>query len=175
MDKANLFDPAVLIPGLVNVITILIIFVAAWLVHRMSWRLAGLILRINRSFDRFFPNTATSAKWLKLSQLLPSELKTPLQWRRDRRQTVQELVASGISIAGFTTALLLILGQFVSRETVVLVATLSGTAIAFAGRTFIGDFLAGMSIIFQDRYDVGEKILVKAQMEIIEGLSNTSV
>jgi small-conductance mechanosensitive channel len=165
-----MLEPSVFWSALVNLSTILIIFAVAWLIYRMSWRIAGLILRINHTFDRFFPNTATSAKWLRLSQLLPSEFITPQQWRRERQQTVQELLASGISVAVFATAILITLGQFVSRETVVLVATLFGTALAFAGRTFIGDFLAGISIIFQDRYDVGEKILVKAQLEIIEGV-----
>ena len=79
------------------------------------------------------------------------------------------MLANAISISAFVLATLLSVGQFVSQETVVWVAGLFGTALAFAGRTFIGDILAGISIIFEDRYSVGEKILVKSQFELIEG------
>lgn len=156
--------------AIMNIGRILLIFAVAWLCSRLSWRIAGLFLLVNRSFDPFFPHTAVSRKWTRLQKWIPPEFKSHQEWREERRRTLQDLLGSAISISAFVLAILISAGQFVSQETVVWMAGLFGTALAFAGRTFIGDILAGISIIFEDRYNVGEKILVKSQFELIEGV-----
>jgi len=156
--------------ALYKLVNIAIIFVVAWIIYRMSWRIAGVGLRINHMFDRLFPHTATSKRWLRFRRSLPDELMAAPHTRYEREQTLQELLASAIGILSFIIAILASLSEFASEETIVWIAGLFGTALAFAGRTYIGDFLAGISIIFQDQYGVGEMILVKPQMESIEGV-----
>ncbi len=178
--------------------TIVITFVIAWIFHRLSWRIASLILLLhNFTFPASFLKTAaTSAKkdghrerkglisgldhvvkaeavskqWSKLNKWLPDEFKTTHQMRQKRRETLQELLANAVSLLAFIIAILVSLSQFAHQDTVIWVAGLFGSALAFAGRTFIGDFLAGIAIIFQDKFDVGEAILIKAQLETIEGV-----
>ena len=163
-------EQLVLTSALFKLINIAVTFIVAWIIYRMSWRIAGVGLRINHMFDRFFPNTATSKKQSRFQRWLPDELMAAPYIRQEREQTLQELVASAIGVVSLIVAILVSLSQFVSEDTIVWVAGLFGSALAFAGRTYIGDFLAGISIIFQDQYGVGETILVKSQMEMIEGM-----
>ena len=158
------------VPALYKPLNIAITFILAWIIYRMSWRIAAVALRINHMLDWLFPNTATSKKRSRFQQWAPAEFATTPQTRQERELTLQELVASGIGAASLIVAFLVSLSQYASQETVVWVAGLFGSALAFAGRTYISDFLAGISIIFQNQYGVGETILVKPQMETIEGV-----
>ena len=169
----------ILVSTLFKLINVVIIFTIAWIFHRLAWRIARLTLRLSgftlstpRSghVNRLIKAVATSKRWLQLNQWLPPELKAASELRQERQQTLQELIANAVSLLVFIVAILTSLGQFVDRDTVVWVGGLFGSAVAFAGRTFIGDVLAGLSIIFQDKFDVGEKILVKSQLEMIEGV-----
>jgi small conductance mechanosensitive channel len=169
------FVEFILTVAIFNPIKVVIIFLLAWLIHRLSRRMAGLLLRLDSfilptHFNRLTGMVGASKSWSQLNQWLPAELKTARQGRHERQETLQELLASGISLLAFVLATIISLAQFAEQETVVWVTTLLGMSLAFAGRTFIGDFLTGLNIIFQDRFNVGEKILVKAQFEKIEGI-----
>ncbi|HEX9921579.1 MAG TPA: mechanosensitive ion channel domain-containing protein [Anaerolineae bacterium] len=184
---------------------ILILFLIAWIFHRLARRIAGLMLGINQvslslrrtrkgdeetwtasdnlarqeqrhrarvreQLKRLVKSEAMSKRWTELHDLLPAELKSPTRLRQERLQTLQVLIASAITILAFALAIVISLRNFAPTDTVVTMLGLFTTALAFAGRTFVGDYLAGLSIIFQDRFNIGEKLLVKAQMELIEGV-----
>lgn len=139
----------------------------AWLVHRLRHILARLMVRLNGSPRAWrlppqLNRLAQATGW-------PDE-SHPRQVKTDREKTLRELVANTISWLAFTTAAIAGLHQFANADTIVWVFGLFGTAMGFAARTFIGDLLAGLSIIFQDRFAVGEKVLVKAQLEKFEGV-----
>jgi small conductance mechanosensitive channel len=106
----------------------------------------------------------------EIEHWLPEEFKTIHELRAQRQQTLQELIASAVTLFAFVGAIILSLHLFLDAETIVLIVSLFGSALAFAGRAFIGDFLAGISIIFQDQYAVGEKIAVQAQLKYFEGV-----
>jgi small conductance mechanosensitive channel len=163
----------------INIITIPFYFLVAWLVHRLSWRIARLILYLNDftgprhlppQLSRFAPSMAGLKKLPDLSQELPPEYKSLSQLRQQRQKTLEELIASAVSLLAFVGAGVASLDRFADADTIVWVLGLFGSALAFAGRTFIGDFLAGLTIIFQDKFAVGEKVLVKAQFEKFEGV-----
>lgn len=201
----EIIEQFILISTIFKLINVVIVFSLAWLIHRLSWRIAGLFLRgkefglVSRPTSRpdnlakgetqtepyknsdengaanpSRRNRAIMARVSKqlmvLDKWLPAEFKTARQLRQERKQTVQELVANAISVLVFLAAILISFGQFAGPETVIWVAGLFGSALAFAGRTFVGDFLAGLVIIFQDKFAVGDKIQVKAQLEMIEGV-----
>lgn len=160
-------------------LSVILYFFLAWLIHRLGWRTAGLLLRLNDYVlpKRFplrlsrFGQTAHLPKGLiELNRRLPGELEEADKLRAQRRQTLRELLANAVSLAAFIGAIILSLDLFLEAEAIVLIVSLFGSALAFAGRTFIGDILAGISIIFQDKLAVGEKILVKAQFELLEGV-----
>lgn len=172
-------------------IQVVIIFSIAWIFQRLSWRIAGLILALHNltlspalpfkkshrsrrslfsGLDRVVSTETMSKTWSDLNKWLPHEFKPTHRLRQERQQTLQQLIANAISLLAFLIAILVSFGLYVDQNTVVWITGLFGTALAFAGRTFIGDLLAGINIIFQDKFDVGEKILVKSQMETIEGV-----
>lgn len=162
---------------LVSLGNIVLYFGLAYFTHRLAGRFASLILYLNGplvgmrlppQLRRFSYLTVKDTDPMVLS--LANGLKTAQEITRDRRKTVRELIANGISLLAFITALVAGLRQFADTDTVVWLIGLFGTALAFASREFIGDFLAGFSIIFQDRISVGEKVLVKAQLEKFEGV-----
>jgi len=160
-------------------LSVILYFLLAWLIHRLSWRIAGLLLHLNDYvLPKRFPlrlsrydQPAHLPKGLAdLNRWLPGELGDAHELRAQRRQTLRELLANAVSLAAFVGAIILSLNLFLEADSIVLVVSLFGSALAFAGRTFIGDILAGISIIFQDKLAVGEKILVKAQFELLEGV-----
>lgn len=162
---------------LVSLGNILLYFGLAYLAHRLAGRLAGLILYLNGPLVGMrLPPQLRRFTYLSTKDTDPDAsmsangTKTVQEVIRDRRKTVRELIANGISLLVFIAALIAGLRQFADTDTVVWLVGLFGTALAFASREFIGDFLAGISIIFQDRFSVGEKVLVKAQLEKIEGV-----
>jgi small conductance mechanosensitive channel len=162
-----------------SAVNIIIYFILAWIVHRLAWRIAGMILyfydfsipsRLPPQLRRFAHTPTVSKTWLEVSEWLPVELKTPHHLHKQRQKTLRELAASATSLLAFSTAVVVSLHEFVHTDTIVWIVGLFGSAVAFAGRTFVGDFLAGLNIIFQDRVAVGEKVLIKAQLEKVEGV-----
>jgi small-conductance mechanosensitive channel len=184
---------------------ILLLFLIAWIFHRFSRRIAGLLLgisqmrlslrrtreddvgtetalatpeqqdqryraRVREQLKRMVKSEAMLKRWSELHNLLPAELSSPARMRQDRLHTLQVLIASAITIVAFALAIVISLRNFAPTDTVVTMLGLFTTAMAFAGRTFVGDYLAGLSIIFQDRFNVGEKLLVKSQTVLIEGV-----
>lgn len=174
MDFTALSDPNLL---LIRLLTVLLIFLAAWIVHRFSWRLAGLILRFYAFSPSHLPahlqhyagEEGASKLIARLVDWLPGQLKSLPLPDEQRRQTMQAIISSAISVIAFVLATLTSLGQFATATTVVTVTGLLISALAFAGRTVIADYLAGFGILFQDQFYVGEKIRVKAQIDVIEG------
>jgi small-conductance mechanosensitive channel len=165
--------------AVLSLVNIVIYFALAWLAHRLSWRIAGLILRLNDltvparlppQLSRLAHATTMSKTLSGVGDWFPGEFRTPQQIRAQRQKTLRELVASAVSLSAFIIAAIASLHVFANADTIVWILGLLGTALAFAGRTFIGDLLAGLAIIFEDKFAVGEKILVKAQFEKFEGI-----
>jgi small conductance mechanosensitive channel len=140
-----------------------VVFILAWLVTRVSRRLAGWLLRIAR-YEGFRPPTAPP---LVFDAVLE---KAPLSPVERRHHTVQLLVASLINAAAFVVAFILAAGQFVSLINLAVVSTIVANAFGFAARDFIGDMLNGLSNIFEDRFDVGDNISVFRVGDSVEGI-----
>jgi small conductance mechanosensitive channel len=86
---------------------------------------------------------------------------------------MQHLMASTISVGAFVTATIIALGQFLSGESLAIVAGLFTAAFGFGARTLIGDLLAGISNIFEDNFDVGEKVEMAHVTGKVEGVIET--
>ena len=121
-------------------------FFLAWLVHRLAWRVASRIVRLSR----FTPET-----------------RRP---RPERRQTLRSLIASTISVVAFTAATLASAGQFVDATTLVWMVGLFSAAFGLGARPLISDFLAGINLIFEDAFAVGEKVEVLGAEGVIEAV-----
>ena len=123
---------------------IFIFFVLAWLLHRLSNRLAGRLVRLNRFASK------------------------RRQMRRERQRTLQSLIASSITIFGFIAATLFSLSLFVQADTLVWMVGLFSAAFGLGARPLISDFLTGISFIFEDTFDVGEKVEMLGGEGVVE-------
>ena len=95
-------------------------------------------------------------------------LDNPARYARFR--TLQALLSNAISILAFIIATLLSLALFISAESLLWVVGLFSAAFGLGARPFISDFLTGLSFIFEDAFDVGDKIEIPMSPQRVEGV-----
>ncbi len=110
------------------------IYLLAWLIFRTSKRLARYLLRATY-----------------LTQNQP-------QMRLERRETLVGLVAGSITFAGIALATLASLSLFVDATTLIWIVGLFSAAFGLGARPLVSDFLSGIGFIFEDNFDIGEKV-----------------
>lgn len=143
-----------------QLVFVVVVFVLAWLVSRVSERLAGWFLKAAR-YDGEARGTMIS------SSETAGDTATLLA---RRRQTVRQLVAGFINFAVFTLAMLLAAGQFFSLSNLAIIATVAANAFGFAARDYIGDMLNGLSNIFENRFNVGDNVSIFRVGDKLEGV-----
>ncbi len=122
-------------------------FVLAWLVHRTARRLI--------------------TPFVRLGTFAPGELKM----RVGRQQTLHDLFSSAIGFVAFLLAGLFTLSFFVQPDTLVWMVGLFSAGLGFASRPIISDWLTGIGFIFEDTYDVGDKVEILEIQGVIEELN----
>jgi len=105
---------------------------------------------------------------------------SPLQSerRRQRAATIGSVLKSAVSVILFTLTLLMVLDQFdINLAPLIAGTTIVGAALAFGAQSVIQDFLAGMFMILEDQYGVGDVIDVKEATGTVEavGLRTTRI
>ena len=113
---------------------ILLAYALAFTLVRLSAGLARRILRLNRFAGR---NN-------RLSQ--------------QRQETLQGLLAGSLSFTVILIATVASLSLFVDADTIVWMIGLFSAAFGLGARPLVSDFLSGLSFIFEDTFDVGEKV-----------------
>ena len=109
------------------------------------------------------------ARWLvKPGRLAPKSRKPSLE----RQKTLQSLLSSTINLIVIILALIAIMGLFVDPTTIAWVMGLFSAAFGFGARLIIGDYLSGLSFLFEDTFAVGEKIEITG-VRPIEGVVET--
>lgn len=135
-----------------QIIFIAFIFGVAFWFHRRSWAIAGSLL---------------SSRWLRsgivdssaaVTALAGVDSKPAQPTNLQHAQTVQQVIASIISLTAFSIAIILSLAQFVRLSSLAVLITVITGGIAWGARTLIIDLLSGISNIFEDNFDVGDKI-----------------
>lgn len=127
-----------------DIVFILLAFLLAYTVHLLSDRIAGRLVRLNR---------------------FRSERR---QAREERLETLQGLFSSAISFLSIIVAILYSISRFVDTDTLVWVVGLFSAAFGLGARPLVNDFLAGISFIFEDTFDVGEKVEMMGVEGVIE-------
>ena len=117
-----------------NFIAILLGYLVAWMVHRFSGRITVRLVNLNR-FSR------------ENARLRP-----------ERIRTLQGLVAGSISFLAFLTATIFAMSLFVDTDTLIWMVGLFSAAFGLGARPLVSDYLSGMNLLFEDPFDVGEKI-----------------
>jgi moderate conductance mechanosensitive channel len=87
-----------------------------------------------------------------------------------RRATVTRAVSSTITVLVWSVALLLILARLeVNVAAVLTTAGVAGLIIAFGAQSFVRDVTAGVFVIFENQYDVGDRIELRVGDRTLEG------
>lgn len=120
--------------GWLFLLTVVLPFILAYLLSRMSGWIARRITRFST---------------------LPWRTKAP---SIERRLTLEALNASAISLMAFVLATLFVASRYVAPDTVLWVVGLFSAAFGFAARPVVSDWMAGLSFIFRDTFDVGDKV-----------------
>lgn len=119
-------------------------FILAYLVHRLSNRFARRLLRIGSLANK--------------RQAMRSE----------RQRTLTSLVASAITFLSVVTAVLLSLNLFVGGETLIWMVGLFAAAFGLGARPLVSDYLTGVGFLFEDTFDVGEKVDILGNEGVVE-------
>jgi moderate conductance mechanosensitive channel len=122
-------------------------FLLAYVVHRLAGRVSERFIRLSRF-------TAVSRR--------------P---RPERLATLQSLLASMISFSAFALAILLTLNQFVEANTLIWLVGLFSAAFGLGARPLLSDFLTGVSFIFENSFDVGEKVEILGVEGVVEAVN----
>ena len=130
-----------------HAVYIVLFFLAAWIIHRLSRVLARRLVR--------------------LSRLTPKGREI----RPERRETLRSMLASVISFFAFAAATIASVGRFVTFDTLVWVVGLFSAAFGLSARPLISDVLAGIGLIFEDTFAVGEKVEILDIEGIIEAVN----
>lgn len=117
-----------------NLLWIAIYFLVAWGLSMVTGRLSRRILSISR---------------LALRERRPSE---------ERTTTLQSLTTSLANFFLFLLAFILSLSLFVSASTLIWVLGLFSAAFGIAAKPMVSDVLAGIGFLFQETFDIGEKV-----------------
>jgi small conductance mechanosensitive channel len=129
-----------------NIIYILLFFGAAWVVHRLSRRVAERISRLSR-FNR------------------------RIQTSEERLHTLRQLVSSAISFVAFSVAALFSLSLFVESDSIIWLVGLFSAAFGLGASPFLRDFLTGASFIFEDTFHVGDKVEILDIEGVVEAVN----
>ena len=127
-----------------SLLHIAVYFLLAYLVHRLSGRLARRVLRIGG---------------------LASKRR---EMRPERQKTLASLVSSAITFLSVVTAVLVTLSLFVDGETLVWMVGLFAAAFGLGARPLVSDYLTGIGFLFEDAFDVGEKVDILGNEGVVE-------
>jgi len=130
-----------------HVVYIVLFYFVAWVVHRLGPRLARHLVRLTR---------------------LAREGRRP---RPERRETLRSVFASMISLLAFGLATLASVGRFVDAATLVWMVGLFSAAFGLGARPLISDILAGIGLIFEDTFAVGEKVDILNVEGVVEAVN----
>ena len=122
-------------------------FLVAYLVHRLADRIAG--------------------RFVRLGGYVPQS--TPV--RLERQRTLHGLFSSMISFAAVLVAILFSLSRFVDANTLVWMVGLFSAAFGLGARPLISDWLTGIGFIFEDTFDIAEKIEIQGVEGVIEKIN----
>lgn len=128
---------------------IVLLYVVVWILHRLAGRIAR----------RFIAITSLSQR------------NQPL--RPERLKTLQGLIANVITFVSIIMATVIALRILnVATNTIVWMVGLFAAGLGLGARPLVSDWLTGISFLFEDPYDVGEKVeIVSGVQGVIEVVS----
>ena len=158
---------------LVKPVTIVVIILIAFIIRTL----------IHRAVDRLIKHTVaeneTGGSLLRpLRKKLPTALTLPIERRNQRARALGSVLRSIASAVVFTIATMLVLGEIgINLGPLLASAGIAGLAIGFGAQNLVKDFIAGLFMLLEDQYGVGDVVDVGSTIGTVEavGLRITTI
>jgi small-conductance mechanosensitive channel len=152
---------------------IVLIAAVAWLINMVMRRVVG------RGIDQLMFARSQESDFVRATReraglvQKPSELSAELQERsKQRAQTVSAVLRSTITILIYGFAAMLILGELnINLGPLIAGAGIAGIAVGFGAQSLVKDFLAGLFILLEDQYGVGDIVDLGPAVGTVEQIS----
>ena len=129
---------------------IAIVLIAAWVTTRILRRI------VLRMVDRIRDQGTFSM--LAITSRLPVSDTTRMR-RAQRAATVSSVLRNVVSIIVWSIAVLIVLGELgADLAPLIASAGVAGVALAFGTQSIVRDYLAGLFVVLEDQYGVGDEI-----------------
>jgi small conductance mechanosensitive channel len=160
---------------LVKPLRILLIILAALVLRYVAHR---MIRRVTRSAGA--PNR--SGLFRPFRDRIPDSLQEPngvrTERRRQRAEALGSVLRSIVSVSIFSVAVMLVLGELgVQLAPLIASAGIVGIALGFGAQNLVKDFIAGLFMLLEDQYGVGDIVDVGEATGTVEevGLRITTI
>jgi moderate conductance mechanosensitive channel len=140
-----------------------------WLLHRAIKRLAMSTSRAN--MPALLKPLKERAQSAEDGQFIPER-------RRQRAEAIGSVLRSFVSAVVFTIAALLVMGEFgFNLGPLLASAGIAGVALGFGAQSLVKDLIAGLFMLLEDQYGVGDTVDLGEAVGVVEtvGLRITTV
>ena len=141
-----------------------------WLLHRAIRRLTSTTSRAAMP-ALLKPLTERTARTTENGHFIPER-------RRQRAEAIGSVLRSFVTAVVFSIAVLLVLGEFgFDLAPLLASAGIVGVALAFGAQSLVKDLIAGMFMLLEDQYGVGDSVDVGEASGVVEtvGLRITTI
>ena len=145
---------------------ILFVIVVALFVRAVAHRL------INKITERAATATLPATPPIRVRRAAVAAPEVGTARREQRARALGSILRSGVSIVVFGIAALTILGDLgVNLTPLLLSTTVLGVALGFGAQNLVRDYLAGILMLVEDHYGVGDTINVKDATGTVEAMT----
>ncbi|MEU7002448.1 mechanosensitive ion channel family protein [Nonomuraea sp. NPDC046570] len=163
---ANLFPNAVWAPLVASAITIALILVIALIVRNIAQRL------ITRVVNRAAVGTSFTGRLRRGAPATDGINALLTERRKQRAETMGSVLRHIVSIVIMGTAILTVLDRLTIPIAPLLTSVgILGVAIGFGAQELVKDFIAGMFMLLEDQYGVGDVIDAGAAIGTVEAVT----
>ncbi|GMU79922.1 MAG: hypothetical protein AMXMBFR46_27110 [Acidimicrobiia bacterium] len=142
---------------------IVLVVIVAWLITLILRRIVErMVMRIRDQ---------GSLSVLAATARIPMSEQARLR-RAQRAATVSSVLRNVVSIVVWSLAVLVILGELgIDIAPIIAGAGVAGIALGFGAQTMVRDYLAGLYVVLEDQYGVGDEIEIGAVKGTVEWVS----
>jgi moderate conductance mechanosensitive channel len=155
---------------------ILVALIVRWIAHRAISRLIRRTVKV--SFAGALPKSVESALPDAFRATpRPDEINYP-ERRRQRAEAIGSVLKSFTSATIFSIALLMIMAELgIDLGPLLASAGIAGIALGFGAQTLVKDIIAGLFMLLEDQYGVGDSVDLGEASGVVEsvGLRITSI
>jgi small conductance mechanosensitive channel len=149
----------VLVKPLTILLIVILALVARWLIQRTIDKLIRHTLSDGDEPDATVEASNGFSLLRPLRNRIPSALVMPSERRAQRARALGSVLRSFASFTIFVVTLMLILGEIgVALGPLLASAGVAGLAIGFGAQNLVKDFLAGLFMLLEDQYGIGDVV-----------------